>query len=128
MPALSPLKTLALSVLCVVVALFVLGMVSGAGGWVAPWVGLGRGEGRLAWDLGWTILGGFAACAFASRYAPTWPWLHGGIVWAMIVGASAFAAWDLGNDFPFWFVAGLLASLPVQGLGIWFGAKFRPKR
>ncbi len=128
MPALSPLKTLALSVLCVVVALFVLGMVSGAGGWIAPWVGLGRGEGRLAWDLGWTILGGFAACAFASRYAPTRPWLHGGIVWAMIVGASAFAAWDLGNDFPFWFVAVLLASLPVQGLGIWFGAKFRPKR
>ncbi|WP_312316387.1 hypothetical protein [Stenotrophomonas sp.] len=127
MSALSPLKTLALSVLCVVVALFVLGMVSGAGGWVAPWVGVGQGPGRLGWDLGWTIVGGFAACAFASRYAPTWPWLHGGIVWAMIVGASAFAAWDLGNDFPFWFVAVLLGSLPVQGLGIWFGAKFRPK-
>ncbi len=39
MSALSTAKTVALSVLCVVVALFVLGMVSGAGGWIAPWLG-----------------------------------------------------------------------------------------
>jgi hypothetical protein len=126
MSALSPLKTIALSLLCLFVAMVVLGMVSGAGGWIAPWVGLADGEARLAWDLGWTILGGFAATAFASRYAPTMPWLHGGLVWVMIVGASAYAAWDVGNDFPFWFVATLIGSLPVQGLGIWLGARCRP--
>ncbi|PAL02164.1 hypothetical protein B8W90_13170, partial [Staphylococcus hominis] len=77
-------------------ALFVLGMVSGAGGWIAPWLGLGKGEVRLAWDLGWTILGGIAATAFAARYAPMWPYAHGGVVWVLIAAASVFAAWDLG--------------------------------
>ena len=126
MSRLSTAKTVVLSVLSVVVALFVLGMVSGAGGWIAPWLGLGDGQLRLAWDLAWTILGGVAATAFAARYAPAWPYLHGGGVWVLIAAASAYAAWDLGNDFPFWFVATLLVSLPVQALGIWIGARYRP--
>lgn len=126
MSRLSTAKTVVLSVLSVVVALFVLGMVSGAGGWIAPWLGLGDGQLRLAWDLAWTILGGVAATAFAARYAPAWPYLHGGVVWVLIAAASAYAAWDLGNDFPFWFVATLLVSLPVQALGIWIGARYRP--
>jgi hypothetical protein len=128
MSALSPVKTVVLSLLCLVVSVFVLGMVSGAGAWIAPWVGLENGEPRLAWDLAWTVLGGVAATAFASRYAPAWPCLHGGLIWAMIVGASAYAAWDVGNDFPFWFVATLLLSLPVQALGIWLGTRCRPSR
>jgi len=126
MSRLSTAKTVVLSVLSVVVALFVLGMVSGAGGWIAPWLGLGDGQLRLAWDLAWTILGGVAATAFAARYAPAWPYLHGGVVWVLIAAASAYAAWDLGNDFPFWFVVTLLVSLPVQALGIWIGARYRP--
>lgn len=125
MSALSTAKTVVLSVLCVVVALFVLGMVSGAGGWIAPWLGLG--EVRLAWDLGWTILGGIAATAFAARYAPMWPYAHGGVVWVLIAAASVFAAWDLGSDYPFWFVVTLLVSLPVQAIGIWLGARYRPR-
>jgi len=128
MSALSLAKTVVLSVLCVVVALFVLGMVSGAAGWIAPWIGLGDGgQPRLAWDLGWTILGGLAATAFAARYAPTRPYLHGGVVWAVIAAASAYAAWDLGSDFPFWFVLVLLLSLPLQAAGIWLGARYRPQ-
>jgi len=127
MSSLSTAKTVVLSVLCVVVALFVLGMVSGAGGWIAPWVGLGQGAGRLAWDLGWTVLGGVAATAFAARYAPAWPYVHGGVVWALIAAASVFAAWDLGSDYPYWFVVTLLVSLPVQAVGIWLGARYRPR-
>ncbi|MDQ1064475.1 hypothetical protein B8X02_00430 [Stenotrophomonas rhizophila] len=127
MSALSTAKTVVLSVLCVVVALFVLGMVSGAGGWIAPWLGLGEGEVRLAWDLGWTILGGIAATAFAARYAPMWPYAHGGVVWVLIAAASVFAAWDLGSDYPFWFVVTLLVSLPVQAIGIWLGARYRTR-
>lgn len=128
MSALSLAKTVVLSVLCVVVALFVLGMVSGAAGWIAPWIGLGDGgQPRLAWDLAWTILGGLAATAFAARYAPTLPCLHGGVVWAVIAAASAYAAWDLGSDFPFWFVLVLLLSLPLQAAGIWLGARYRPQ-
>ncbi|MBT2767278.1 hypothetical protein J7J08_06480 [Stenotrophomonas sp. ISL-67] len=127
MSALSTAKTVVLSVLCVGVALFVLGMVSGAGGWIAPWLGLGEGEVRLAWDLGWTILGGVAAIAFAARYAPVWPHVHGGVVWVLIAAASVFAAWDLGSDYPFWFVVTLLVSLPVQAIGIWLGARYRPR-
>jgi hypothetical protein len=127
MSALSTAKTVVLSVLCVVVALFVLGMVSGAGGWIAPWLGLGEGEVRLAWDLGWTILGGVAATAFAARYAPKWPYGHGGVVWVLIAAASVYAAWDLGSDYPFWFVVTLLVSLPAQAVGVWLGARYRPR-
>lgn len=127
MSALATAKTVALSLLCIVVALFVLGMVSGAGGWIAPWLGLGEGELRLAWDLAWTVIGGVCATAFAARYAPMMPYVHGGVVWALIAAASVFAAWDLGNDFPFWFVVALLASLPVQAAGIWMGARFRAR-
>jgi hypothetical protein len=128
MSALSLAKTVVLSILCVVVAVFVLGMVSGAAGWIAPWIGLGEGgQARLAWDLGWTILGGVAATAFAARYAPTAPYVHGGVVWAVIAAASVYAAWDLGSDFPFWFVTVLLIALPFQAAGIWLGARYRPR-
>ncbi|MEG2802827.1 hypothetical protein [Stenotrophomonas sp.] len=128
MSALSLAKTAVLSVLCVVVALFVLGMVSGAAGWIGPWLGLAdAGQPRLAWDLAWTILGGVAAIAFAARHAPVAPYVHGAVVWAVIAAASAYAAWDLGSDFPFWFVVVLLVSLPVQAAGIWLGARCRPR-
>lgn len=128
MSALSLAKTVVLSLLCVVVALFVLGMISGAASWTAPWVGLGEGgQVRLGWDLVWTLLGGVAATAFAARYAPNAAYVHGGVVWAVIAAASVYAAWDLGSDFPFWFVAVLLASLPLQAMGIWLGARYRPR-
>ncbi|WP_411849362.1 hypothetical protein ACLB90_09990 [Stenotrophomonas sp. LGBM10] len=128
MSALSLAKTVVLSVLSVVVALFVLGMVAGAGGWVAPWVGLSDSSPlRLAWDLGWTILGGVAAIAFASRYAPARPYVHGGVVWAVIASASVYAVWSLGSDYPFWFVLTLLVSLPFQAIGAWLGARCRPR-
>lgn len=128
MSALSLAKTVVLSALCVVVALFVLGMLSGAAGWMAPWIGLGGdGQARLGWELAWTILGGLAATAFAARYAPTAPYVHGGVVWAVIAAASVYAAWDLGRDFPFWFVLVLLISLPFQAAGIWLGARYRPR-
>lgn len=128
MSALSLAKSVVLSVLCVVVALFVLGMLSGAAGWIAPWIGLGEGgQASLAWDLAWTILGGTAATAFAARYAPNAPYVHGGVVWAVIAAASVYAAWDLGSGFPFWFVLVLLLSLPFQAAGIWLGARYRPR-
>ncbi len=128
MSPLSLAKTVVLSILCVVVAVFVLGMVSGAAGWIAPWIGLGEGgQARLAWDLAWTILGGVAATAFAARYAPNAPYVHGGVVWAVIAAASVYAAWDLGSDFPFWFVTVLLIALPFQAAGIWLGARYRPR-
>lgn len=127
MSALSAAKTTALSVLCIVVALFVLGMVAGAGGWIAPWLGLGQGEGRLAWDLAWTIMGGVVATAFAARYAPVWPYVHGGVVWAVIAAASGYAAFDMGSDYPYWFPITLMVSLPCQAIGIWWGARCRPR-
>ncbi|WP_421568232.1 hypothetical protein [Stenotrophomonas sp. PD6] len=127
MSTLSTAKTVVLSVLCVVVAMFVLGMVAGAGGWIAPWLGLGQGEGRLAWDLAWTIMGGVAATAFAARYAPVWPYVHGGVVWVLIAAASGYAAFDMGSDYPFWFAITLVVSLPCQAIGIWLGARYRPR-
>lgn len=90
----------------------------------------GHGEGgaaRLALDLLFTVLGGVAGTAFAGRYAPNAPYVHGGVVWAIIAAASVYAAWDMGSAFPFWFVWVLLGSLPVQAAGIWLGARARPR-
>lgn len=124
----SALKNPLRSVLAIVFAFVVMVLVNSIGAWLVAALGHAPGgEARLGWDLAWTILGGIAAIAFASRYAPTRPRVHGGVVWAVIAAASVYAAWDLGNDFPFWFVVGLLVSLPFQAAGIGIGQRARPR-
>ena len=126
MPVWSALKNPVLSVLAVVFAFAVMVLVNSLGSWLVPLLRIPPGgEPQLAWDLAWTILSGIAAIAFASRYAPTWPRSHGGVVWAVIAAASIYTAWEFGSDFPFWFVVILLVSLPVQGIGIPVGVMLR---
>ncbi len=130
MPVWSALKNPVLSVLAVVFAFALMVLVNSLGSWLVPLLRIPPGgEPQLGWDLAWTILSGIAAIAFASRYAPTWPRSHGGVVWAVIAAASIYTAWEFGSDFPFWFVVILLVSLPVQALvGLWLGTRFRPGR
>lgn len=113
MPAL--LKTAFLSLLALLGALLALALVTTVASWLPALIGLHPDSAtQLGWDLAFTVLGGIAAIGFATRYAPAWPSVHGTVVILLITAASLWAVWDMGNEFPRWFVGALLASLPVQ--------------
>ncbi|OBU65383.1 hypothetical protein A9K58_15010 [Stenotrophomonas maltophilia] len=126
MPA--TLKTLFLSVVALIGGVLSLALVSSVAGWLPPLLGLAtRGGAQLGWDLAFSVLGGIAGISFATYYAPCWPRSHGFSIWSLIALGCGYAMWTAGADFPFWFLASLLASLPVQLLaGWWFGR--RPSR
>ncbi|AWH23650.1 hypothetical protein [Stenotrophomonas sp. YAU14D1_LEIMI4_1] len=126
MPAL--FKSIFLSIVALIGALLALTLVSSAGGWLPSLFGLHPGsEAQLGWDLAFSVLGGIAAIAFATYYAPRWPRAHGTSVWLLLVLGSGYGLWLMGGDFPRWFAVSLLLSLPVQLLlGWWFGR--RPSR
>ncbi|OBU51086.1 hypothetical protein [Stenotrophomonas maltophilia] len=119
------LKTVFLSIVALVGALLALALVTSAGGWLPALLGLHPGsEAQLVWDLAFTVLGGIAAIAFATYYAPCWPRAHGTSIWSLLVLGAGYGLWTLGADFPRWFVIGLLVSLPVQLLLGWgFGRR-----
>lgn len=74
------------------------------------------GDGRLAWDLSGVILAGTLGFWVAARAAPTAPRSHAR---ALLVAMAALALWavfETGADYPPWFRAGLLLSLPLQYL------------
>ncbi|WMJ71111.1 hypothetical protein [Stenotrophomonas sp. 24(2023)] len=121
------LKTLLLSLLALVGALVALTLVTNMASWLPTLLGLALGNpAQLGWDLAFTVLGGIAAVAFATWYAPCWPRSHGAGIWTLIALGSGYGVWVLGGDFPSWFVSGLLASLPVQlGLGWYIGGQRR---
>lgn len=123
MPA--TLKTIFLSLLALIGALLALTLVSSAAGWLPSLLGMTPGsEAQLGWDLAFTVLGGIAAIAFATYYAPCWPRAHGTSIWSLLVLGAGYGLWMMGGDFPQWFVIGLLVSLPVQLLvGWWFGRR-----
>ncbi|MGO1070455.1 hypothetical protein [Lysobacter sp. CA199] len=104
----------------------VLVLTNLAGGTLAQWWGFARGgKGRLAWDLGWVIAGGVLAVAVATRCAPAAPRRHGLVCAALIAAVTVYAVIELGEDFPRWFCAGLLLSVPLQA---WLGTKWGSRR
>lgn len=119
------LKTFLLSLLALGGALLALVLVTTVASWLPPLIGVrGGGAVQLGWDLAFTVLGGIAAVAFAVYHAPCWPRTHGVAIWLLLAAASLWAAWDMGNDFPRWFVLLLVLSLPLQlGSGLWLGSR-----
>lgn len=119
------LKTVFLSIVALIGALLALALVTSAGGWLPPLLGLTPGsEAQLGWDLAFTALGGVAAIAFATYYAPCWPRAHGSAIWSLLLLGAGYGLWMMDADFPRWFVVGLLLSLPLQLLlGWWFGRR-----
>lgn len=113
------------SLLAMGAAVFALISVNLIGGALAPWLGFpAGGTGRLAWDLTWTIAGGTAAIAAATCCAPAAPRRQALACFAALLLAAVYAVTQLGGDFPRWFCAGLLLSLPLQG---WLGASWALK-
>ena len=119
------LKTPLRSALALAGALLVLVLVSSMASWLPPLLGLqGTPSAQLGGDLGFTVLAGTAAIAFATRYAPCRHRLHGTALWLLVALGCGWAAWTMGSDFPRWFVLGLLASLPLQlAVGLWLGTR-----
>jgi len=118
-------KTFLFSLLALGGALLALVLVTTVASWLPPLIGVHAGGAvQLAWDLAFTVLGGIVAVAFASYHAPCWPRSHGMAIWLLLAVASLWAAWDMGNAFPRWFVLLLVISLPLQlGMGLWVGTR-----
>ncbi|KRB08634.1 hypothetical protein [Lysobacter sp. Root690] len=113
------------SLLAMSAAVVALVSVNLIGGTLASWLGFPPGgTGRLAWDLAWAIAGGTAAIATATYCAPAAPRRHALVCFAALSIAAVYAVAQLGGDFPSWFCAGLLLSLPLQG---WLGMKWALK-
>jgi hypothetical protein len=114
------------SLLAMAAAAAVLVLVNLAGGEVARWLGLAPGgNARLGWDLAWTIAGGIAAIATAARCAAAAARGHALACLGLLGLATVYAVVQLGGDFPRWFNAGLVLSLPLQG---WLGMRWGVRR
>jgi hypothetical protein len=86
------------------------------------------GTARLAWDLGWLLLSAFLTVWLPARWSPLWPrGLAVGLA-GLFIGAAAWAAWNMGSDFPTWFVAAVLVGVPiVAGAAAWMGGSRRTR-
>jgi hypothetical protein len=78
------------------------------------------GSPRLGWDLLCVVLSGIAGAWTAVRLAPCMPRLHALAFFLLVLLMDGYAVAELGADFPAWFSAGLLLTLPFQ---VWLGAR-----
>ena len=103
------------SLLAIMLALVVLVLINLGGGALADLMGFpGGGEGRLAWDLGCFFLAGLLAVWTAVRLASRAPLVHAAVVFGLILAMDVVGVAQLGSDWPHWFSAGILLTLPVQ--------------
>ncbi|MDN5780462.1 MAG: hypothetical protein L0H23_00325 [Luteimonas sp.] len=101
-------------------AAFCLANVAGSG--LATLAGFPSGGGRrLAWDLAWVIVAGALAAWVVAMLAPRAPRLHVLALFAMLLAIAVYAVVQLGGDWPWWFSAGVVATLPLQA---WLGARW----
>lgn len=120
----SPKRGLLLA-LCSLLAFSVVILVNLAGGELADFTGFPHaGEGRLAWDLGWFFFAGAGGAWTVTRLAPRAPRAHAAVFFVLAFVAAMLGVARLGSDWPRWFSAGVLLSLPLQvGLGGWWALR-----
>ena len=118
---------IALRVLLAVLAgLAVMFALNLAGSAVASALGFSAGgTARLGWDLLCVVLSGIAGTWAAVRLAPCAPRLHALAFFLLVLLMDGYAVAALGADFPEWFSAGLLLTLPLQ---VWAGARLALSR
>jgi hypothetical protein len=75
-------------------------------------------EVRLAWDLAWVFIAGLLATFAVVLLAPAAPGAHALAFFVLALVVDVVAVVLLGQDWPRWFSAGLLLSLPLQ---VWLG-------
>ncbi|HVI58872.1 MAG TPA: hypothetical protein VM619_08340 [Luteimonas sp.] len=124
-----PPQAIAMHALRSLLALALAGAAFALGNWAGGELGdrlpLPGGAVRLAWDLGWVFVAGIAAAWVVAKLAPRAPRLHV-LAWCLLLlGVGACAALRMGDDWPWWFSAGLLAGAPLQG---WLGARLARRR
>jgi len=91
-----------------------------AGSVLAGLSGLAGGGGpRLAWDLLWVFLAGVAATWSLVTLAPVAPRIHAAVFFVLTLAVDGWAVVEMGRDWPAWFGAGILLTLPLQ---VWLGA------
>jgi hypothetical protein len=78
------------------------------------------GPSRLGWDLLWVVLSGIAGAWVVVWLAPCAPRRHALGFFLLVLLMDGYAVAELGADFPLWFSAGLLLTLPVQ---VWLGMR-----
>lgn len=119
MPSKGKILRVLRSLLAFVLALALLPLVNLAGGELADRFDLaGGGTGRLAWDLGWLLVSVLSSTWLLVKLAPCAPRPHA-LVWSALLFAMALlAVMRLGEDFPRWFIAGLLPGVPLHA---WLG-------
>lgn len=118
-----------LAALIVAAALACVPVLNALGGALAGALSLpSGGTARLAWDLGWLLLSAFMTVWLPARWSPHWPrGLAVGLA-GLWIGAAAWAAWNMGSDFPAWFIAVVLIGVPlVAGAAAWLGASRRTR-
>ncbi len=109
------------SLLAMVTALAVLVAGVWLSGEAAAWMDLPKGgDARLAWDLAGVTVAGIAAFATAARLAPCAAGGHALALFLLLALAASWGVVTMGGDFPLWFRAGVLLSLPLQGVAGWY--------
>ncbi|MBO9717387.1 MAG: hypothetical protein J7507_11420 [Pseudoxanthomonas sp.] len=83
------------------------------------------GSPRLGWDLSWIVLSGIAGAWLVVRLAPCAPRRHALAFFLLVLLMDGYAVAKLGADFPPWFSAGLLLTLPLQ---VWLGTRLALRR
>lgn len=96
------------------------------GGWLAQVLRLPPGGmGRLAWDLGWLAASGVVmvalATALATRHRAAQAWL----AFVLLALGLGWAVAMLADDFPRWFTALVVLTLPLQA---WLGWRLGTSR
>ena len=114
------------SCLALVLGIAALPVVNLLGGWLAQVLRLPPGgTGRLAWDLGWLAASGVAmvalATALATRHRATQAWL----AFVLLVLGLGWAVAMVADDFPPWFTALAILTLPLQA---WLGWRLGTSR
>jgi len=110
------------SLLAIALACVVEVLINQGGGELAdragfPW----GGERRLAWDLAWVFIAGVLAAWVVTRLAPRAPRVHAAVFFVLMLVVAVAAVVQLGSDWPGWFSAGILLTLPLQvALGAWW--------
>lgn len=116
-----------LAVLVLAAALACVPVINGVGGVLASVMRLpSGGTARLAWDLGWLLQSVFVTVWLPARWSPLWPRGLAVCLACLWLGSATWAAWNMGSDFPTWFVAALMTGVPVvAGAAAWLGASRR---